>query len=184
MNDPDFYSIIYRQEGRWNRYEFAWDAWGAEGPTIHTVDHDRHRARRQPIASYFSKSKVSSRQAMIQAHVDKLCDRLAKSAESEETVDVGAAVTALARDIAFEFILAKSTNSLDQKDFDVDILQVVQGGGALWRLSKHVRFVLPLLNSIPLDWAIKISDDKMKNFFSHLKVRTQIIETYSFRTEI
>lgn len=128
MSDPDFYSTIYRQEGRWNRYAFAWDAWGAEGPTIHTVDHDRHRARRQPIASYFSKTRVSSRQDMIQSHVDKLCDRLTKSAGSDEIIDLGAAVTAMVRDIAFEFILAKSTNSLDQQDFDVDILQVVQGG--------------------------------------------------------
>lgn len=113
-------------------------------------------------------------------HVDKLCDRLTKSAGSGEVIDLGAAVTALARDIAFDFILGRSTNSLDQEDFDVEILQVVQGGGALWRLSKHVRFVLPLLNSIPLDWAIKISDDKMKNFFRHLKVRTQITEPCPF----
>lgn len=110
---------------------------------------------------------------MIQSHVDKLCDRLTKSAGSDEIIDLGAAVTAMVRDIAFDFILAKSTNSLDQQDFDVDILQVVQGGGALWRLTKHVRFVLPLLNSIPLDWSIKISDDKMGNFFRHLKVRTE-----------
>lgn len=121
---------------------------------------------------------------MIQRHVDKLCDRLVKSAESGELIDLGAAVTALARDVAFDFILAKSTNSLDQKDFDVDIIQVVQGGGALWRLSKHVRFVLPLLNYIPLDWAIKISDDKMKNFFRHLKVRTQDIQPRVFCTDI
>lgn len=117
---------------------------------------------------------------MIQGHVDKLCDGLTKSAGSDVIIDLGAAVTALARDVAFDFILAKSTNSLDQNDFDVDILQVVQGGGALWRLSKHVRFVLPLLNFIPLDWAITISDDKMKNFFRHLKVRTQDIEPRAF----
>lgn len=177
VSDPDFYGTIYRQDGRWDRYAFAWDAWGAEGPTIHTVDHDRHRARRQPIASYFSRAKVASRQSMIQRHVDKLCDRLTKCEASGETVDLGAAVTALARDIAFEFILAKSTNSLDKQDFDVEILQVVQGGGALWRLSKHVRFVLPLLNSIPLDGAIKISDDKMKNFFRHLKVSKRNMES-------
>lgn len=117
---------------------------------------------------------------MIQMHVEKLCDRLSKSAKCGEVVDLGAAVTALARDIAFDFILAKSTNSLDQPDFDVEILQIVQGGGALWRLSKHVRFVLPLLNSIPLDWAIKISDDKMKNFFRHLKVRIHDVERFPF----
>lgn len=176
VNDPEFYNTIYRQDGRWNRYAFAWDAWGAEGPTIHTVDHDRHRARRQPIASYFSKSKVSSRHGMIQKHVEKLCGRLTEAAGTGETIDLGAAVTALVRDVAFDFILAKGTNSLDRQDFDVEILKTVQGGGALWRITKHVGFVLPILNSIPLDWAIKISDDKMKIFFSHLKVSPQIPE--------
>lgn len=168
--DPEFYNTLYRHEGRWDRYAFAWDAWAAEGPTIHTVNHSRHRARRQPIASHFSKAKVDSRQGMIQYHVDKLCDRLVQEAGLDTVIDLGAAVTALAHDVAFDFILAKKQNSLDQKDFDVSILQVVQGGGALWRITKHVGFVLPLLNSIPLDWAMKISDQKMKSFFGHFKV--------------
>lgn len=170
INDPDFYSALYRQDGRWDRYAFAWDAWGAEGPTIHTVEHNRHKSRRQPIASLFAKAEVYSRQDMIQKHVEKLCGRLVNEARSDSMVDLGAAVTALAHDVAFDFILSKSENSMDQKDFKVKILQVVQGGGALWRITKHVGFVLPLLNSLPLDLAIKISDDKMKRFFGHFKV--------------
>lgn len=170
ISDPEFYNTLYRQDGRWDRYAFAWDAWAAEGPTIHTVDHYRHRARRQPIASHFSKTKVDSRERMIQYHVDKLCNRLAKEAERGTVIDLGAAVTALAHDVAFDFLLAKKQNSLDQDDFDVSILQVVQGGGALWRITKHVGFVLPLLNSIPPDWAMRISDEKMKSFFGHFKV--------------
>lgn len=114
---------------------------------------------------------------MIQKHVERLCGRLTEVAGTGETIDLGAAVTALVRDVAFDFILAKGTNSLDRQDFDVEILKTVQGGGALWRITKHVGFVLPLLNSIPLDWAIKISDDKMIIFFSHLKVGSQTPES-------
>lgn len=171
VDDPKFFNTLYCQEGRWDKYPFAWDAWGAEGPTIHTVDHDQHKARRQPIASFFSKAKVSARQDMIRGHVDKLCHRLKGIAAAGTIVNLGAALTSLPRDIAFDFILGKSYNSLDQEDFDVSIIQVVQGGGALWRVTKHVGYILPLLNSIPLDWAIRISDDKMKSFFEHLKVR-------------
>lgn len=170
VDDPKFFNTLYCQEGRWDRYPFAWDAWGAEGPTIHTVDHDQHKARRQPIASFFSKAKVSARQDMIQGHVDKLCRRLKEFAAAGTVVNLGAALTSLPRDIAFDFILAKSYKSLDQEDFDVSIIKVVQGGGALWRVTKHVGYILPFLNSIPLDWAIRISDDKMKSFFEHLKV--------------
>ncbi|KAI1137268.1 cytochrome P450 [Hypoxylon sp. FL0543] len=169
VNDPAFFNTLYCQEGRWDRYAWAWDAWGAEGPTIHTVDHDRHKARRKPLAPFFSKAKVAGRQDMIRRHVNKLCDRLYSIARSGKTVNLGAAATALARDVAFDFILAKSYHSLDSEDFDVAVLHAAQGAGPLWRITKHVGYVLPLLNSIPLDWAIKISDDEMKTFFNHLK---------------
>ncbi|KAF3763269.1 cytochrome P450 [Cryphonectria parasitica EP155] len=169
VSDSTFFNTLYRQEGRWDRYAFAWDAWGAEGPTIHTVDHERHRARRQPLATFFAKAKVADRKDMIRGHVNNFCDRLSKIAESGKTVNLGAAATALARDVAFDFILAKSYNSLDRDDFDVAVLHAAQGAGPLWRITKHVGYVLPLLNSMPLDWAIKISDDEMKTFFAHLK---------------
>lgn len=78
--------------------------------------------------------------------MEKLCGRLTEVAGTGETIDLRAAVTALVRDVAFGFILAKGTNSLDRQDFDVEILKTVQGGGALWRVTKHVGFVLPLLN--------------------------------------
>lgn len=172
VNDPSFFDTIYRQEGRWDRYPWAWDAWGAEGPTIHTADHDRHKARRQPLAPFFSKAKVANRQDMIQRHVDKFCQRLSNIAESGDKVNLGAATTALARDVAFEFILAKSYRSLEREDFDVAVLHTAQGAGPLWRLTKHVGYVLPMLNKIPLDWAMKVSDDNMKTFFAHLKVGT------------
>lgn len=111
---------------------------------------------------------------MIRFHVNKLCDRLVKAAEFGNEIDLGAAVTALAHDVAFDFILAKGQNNIDQDDFDVNILQVVQGGGALWRITKHIGFVLPLLIPITLDWAMRISDEKMKSFFGHFKVSLYI----------
>ncbi|KUJ23966.1 cytochrome P450 [Mollisia scopiformis] len=169
VSDPVFFDVLYCQEGRWNRYPFAWDAWGAEGPTIHATQHDLHKARRQPLAPFFSKAKVSSRQDMISRHVSKFCDRLSNIAEAGKMVNLGAATTALARDVAFDFILGKSYNSLDSENFDVAVLHAAQGAGSLWRLSKHIGYVLFLLQAMPLDWAMKIADDDMKTFFAHMK---------------
>ncbi|KUI67744.1 Trichodiene oxygenase [Cytospora mali] len=116
VNDPAFFDTLYRQEGRWDRYPWAWDAWGAEGPTIHTTDHDRHEACRQPLAPFFSKAKPY------------------------------------------------------REDFDVAVLHTAQGAGSLWRVTKHVGYVLPMLYTLPFDWAMKISNDNTKTFFAHLKV--------------
>ncbi|KAJ8130810.1 hypothetical protein O1611_g2817 [Lasiodiplodia mahajangana] len=169
ISDPTFYNTLYCQEGRWDRYAWAWDAWGAEGPTIHTVKHEHHRARRQPLATFFSRAKVLNQQARIREHVEKFCNRLSKVAESGKRVNLGAATSALARDVAFDYILDRNYNSLDSEDFDVSVVHASQGAGPLWRLTKHVGYVFPLINSIPLDWAMKISDDNMKAFFAHIK---------------
>lgn len=170
VSDSAFFNTLYCQEGRWNRYAFAWDAWGAEGPTIHTVDHERHKARRKPLAPFFSKVKVASSQDMIQLRVARLCDRISDISKSGGKVNLGAAVTAMARDVAMEFILGKTYNSLDSEDFDVAVIHAARGAGPLWRITKHVGYVFHILNAIPLDWAMKISDDEMKTFFSHMKV--------------
>ncbi|KAI1325095.1 trichodiene oxygenase [Xylariaceae sp. FL0255] len=171
INDYTFFNSLYCQEGRWHRYAWAWDAWGAEGPTIHTIDHERHKARRQPLAPFFSKAKVSNQQATIARHVETLCGRLSNIAQRrwDNTVNLGAAVTALARDVSFEFILSKNYNSLNSEDFDVAVSHAAEGAGRLWRLTKHIGFIFPIVNSIPIDWAMKISDDAMKTFFVHMK---------------
>lgn len=172
ISDPDFFNTLYCQDGRWDKYAWAWDAFAAEGPTVHTVEHNRHRARRQPLATYFSKSRVANKHSMISEHVHSLCRVLSTIAEKKpsNTVDLGAAVTALAHDVGFDFILGKHYNSVESKDFNVAIQHATQGAGPLWRLTKHIGLVFPILNSIPLDWAMKISDDNMKHFFSHVKV--------------
>ncbi|KAJ8122574.1 hypothetical protein ONZ43_g1262 [Nemania bipapillata] len=84
-------------------------------------------------------------------------------------VNLGAAISALARDVAFEYILGRSHNSLDSEDFDVAVLHAAEGAGPLWRITKHVGYVFPIVNTLPVDWMIKISDDSMKTFFAHMK---------------
>ncbi|KAI0899294.1 cytochrome P450 [Annulohypoxylon nitens] len=157
VSDSAFFNTLYCQEG-------------PEGPTIHTVDHERHKARRKPLAPFFSKMKVASSQDMIQLRVARLCDRISDISKSGGKVNLGAAVTAMARDVAMEFILGKTYNSLDSEDFNVAFIHAAQGAGPLWRITKHVGYVFHILNAIPLDWAMKISDDEMKTFFSHMKL--------------
>ncbi|KAI0869644.1 trichodiene oxygenase [Hypoxylon argillaceum] len=168
INDPAFFNTLY-SEGRWDKDPWALDAWGAQGTTINTIEHEHHKARRQPLAPFFSKSKISARQEIIKEQVEKLCSRLIKIAREGNTVNLGAAVSALAHDVAFEFSIAKNYHSLDSEDFDVAVLHVAQGAGPMWRMTKHVFPLLPILQSIPIDWAMKISDDGTKTFFQHAK---------------
>ncbi|RYO91541.1 hypothetical protein DL764_008276 [Monosporascus ibericus] len=173
VNDSAFYNTLYCQDGRWNKYDWAVDAFAAKGAPLFTVDHNVHRARRQPLNPFFSKMKVASRQDQIRKHLYKLRVRLSKFAVSRQTINLGAALTAFTRDVANEFILGKAYNCLDRDDFDIAQLTASQGAGHIWRLSKHIRWVAPALRAIPVDWIMKYGDNDTKLFFSHLQAILQ-----------
>lgn len=170
ISDPAFFDQIYRQDGVWDKYGWAVNAFATQGATLFTAKHDLHKARRQPLNQFFSKARVSSRQDMIHWHMGKLCNRISIFAESQETFNFGAAITAFARDVAFDFILGKSYKSLDKDDFDEAMVTATSGSGQVWRVSKHLRFIGPMLKSIPIDLIIKYGDHGTKLFFRFLKV--------------
>ncbi|KAI0506709.1 trichodiene oxygenase [Xylaria bambusicola] len=169
INDPDFFDQLYRQDGVWDKYDWAVNAFATYGALLFTTQHELHKARRQPLNAYFSKSRVSSRQSVINRHMDKLCDRISAFAESHRTFNLGAAITAAVRDVAFDFILDKNYRSLDKDDFDEPMVMASSGSGQVWRVSKHMRFIAPILRAVPIDWIIKYGNHGTKLFFRFLK---------------
>ncbi|ROV86771.1 hypothetical protein VSDG_10203 [Cytospora chrysosperma] len=167
INDPSYYEKLYRQDGRWNKDDWAYDAFGAPMSSICSVDHDLHKRRRAPLNPFFSKVNVSRRQHMIQELVDTLCERLDRLQGS--TVNISTAISAFTRDVATDFVLGKNYHNLDNENFGADMTNVLQSSGAIWRTTKHVRFLGPLMKSLPMDWIEKTGDAGTKAFFGFLK---------------
>jgi hypothetical protein len=107
---------------------------------------------------------------LIRRHVQKFCDRISQLSETEQIVNIGAAMSAFTRDVSTEFILGKTYNSLDKEDFDVGMTNVFQGSGHIWRITKHITWFGPTMKAIPIDWVMKIADEGTKAFFRYLKV--------------
>jgi cytochrome P450 len=168
VNDPVFFDTLYRHDAHYDKYAWTMDAFDAKGATLFTVAHGRHKARRSPLNPFWSKAKVASRRAMIHGYMEKFCERISQYADDKTTFDLGAATTALARDVANDYVLSKSYNSLEREDFDVAMLAASAGGGQIWRLGKHVRWVAPILKMIPIPWLVKHAGKDMKIFFKHL----------------
>ncbi|KAI0146123.1 trichodiene oxygenase [Xylariaceae sp. FL1272] len=168
VNDPNFFDKIYQQDGVWDKYAWSVDAFGAPGSVLFTTNHELHKARRQPLNPFFSKVRVNNQVDMIEQHLAKLCDRITKFADSGDTFNLGAAVTAFVRDVAFEFILDKNYKGLDKEDFDFHMVTASSGSGQIWRLTKHVRFAGPLIKSIPIDWLVKHVEGDIKLFFQFM----------------
>ncbi|KAK6825858.1 cytochrome P450 monooxygenase, partial [Apiospora arundinis] len=127
--DPTFYEKLYRQDSRWDKYAWAMDAFTADGSTINTVPHDLHRARRQPLNHFFSKSRIAARQGVIDRNVLIFCERISEFAISGKMVDIGAAISALMRDVTCELLVNKTYAHLKSEDFHVHVTNMLQTGG-------------------------------------------------------
>lgn len=124
IDDPAYYDKLYRQEGRWNKYDWSYDAFGAPASAICTVDHDMHRRRRAPLNPFFSRLSVAARQGVIQGLANKLCNRFVRLEGS--TVNITAAISAFTRDVAMQFVLAKDYRNLEHEDFRADMTNVLR----------------------------------------------------------
>jgi cytochrome P450 len=102
-----------------------------------------HKARRLAVNPFFSKAKVVARQDIIQRNVTKLCDRITKLEGT--TFNLGAAISAVTREVACEYILNKTYGALDKDDFNVATTQILQQGGAIWRVNKFLPWFNPLM---------------------------------------
>lgn len=57
------------------------------------------------------------------------------------------ALSAFTRDVAGEFILDKTYNTLDLEDFNAKLTGVFQRAGSRWRISKHFAWFHPMTES-------------------------------------
>ncbi|KAL2199470.1 cytochrome P450 [Corynascus similis CBS 632.67] len=167
VSDPAFYEKLYRMDGRWDKYAWTYDAFGASFSTLFGSDHDIHKARRAAIAPLFSKAKIVARQDIIRKNVDKLCRRVANLVGT--TFNLGAAISAFSRDIANEFVLNKEYNELDVEDFNIGLSIPVSGAGTLWRTTKFIRWFGPTLHAIPTGLVLKMVGESTKSFLQYLK---------------
>ncbi|KAI1393370.1 cytochrome P450 [Hypoxylon trugodes] len=168
VNDPEFFKDLYCYDGRWNKYSWSYDAFGAPFSTICCADHDLHKERRAPLERYMSKANVERNRDIIQGLTFKLCDRIDEFHKDARTVNLGSALSAFVRDVATEWLLGKSFNNLDKEDFNSQMTAVFQGGGHVWRMTKHFRWFGPLMKSIPPSIIKKIGDKGAIDLFSFL----------------
>ncbi|KAK3391156.1 cytochrome P450 [Podospora didyma] len=175
--DPAFFDKIYRMDRRWDKHAWTYDAFGAKSSTVFGLDHRAHKARRCAIAPFFSKTKVATRgQDLIRRNVDKLSARVLGLAETGTTFNLGAAISAFARDVANEFILGKAYSELGLDDFGLGLSVASQGAGVFWRTTKFIPWFGPLIRAIPVSWVMKTADEGTKSFLRYLQQSEQDVK--------
>lgn len=114
--------------------------------------------------------KVASRANIVSAKIEKLKKRIGALAKSATPFNLGSALSATATDVATEFILGKSYDNLDRSDFNEHMASMLQGSGGMWRVTKHLPFVGPLVKALPLGWLEKTGDPDVVAFVAYLRV--------------
>ncbi|KAI0476375.1 trichodiene oxygenase [Xylariaceae sp. FL0804] len=168
--DSTFSDTLYRMDGRWDKYRWTYDAFGAKKSTVFCSDHNAHKAYRRAIAPFFSKPNLLARQGILYKNVDKLCRRISLAGSA---LNLGAAISAFTRDNANEYVTGKKYNELDLEDFGVALSTASQGAGVFWRTTKHIRCFGPLIKAIPVSWAMKVADDGTMAFLRYLQQSEQ-----------
>lgn len=168
--DPAFFEKLYRQDGRWDKYAWAYDAHSAKHSTIFTTEHHLHRARRAPLNPFFSKAKVASRQALISRNVDKFCERISEFSQSAKLMDIRAAISEFTRCTAAEFIIGKTYDSLEKQDFSATTNKEPPASLSIWHVTKHFPLYGPSLMKMPTYWIKKSQGGGVKSFLLYLKV--------------
>ncbi|KAI1359263.1 trichodiene oxygenase [Xylaria arbuscula] len=176
ISDPDFYDKIYSREGEWAKYAWAYDAFGAPLSTICAIDHNVHKHRRAAVNPFFSKANVAAKSGIISRLVKQLCSRIDEFAdESNMTkLSLNAAISALTRDVATEFILGKRYKNLEVQDFNQSLAIIFQNSGGLWRVTKHLPWYGPLMKLIPMWLVERTADQGVKNFFNFLNAYSAV----------
>ncbi|KAI1352257.1 trichodiene oxygenase [Xylaria sp. FL0043] len=174
VSDPTFFETLVSRDGRRNKYDWAFRAFQADLSTICAVDHDVHRRWRAPLGTFLSKANVFYKQDIISRSVSKLCYRLDEFAErssgtGDARLKLGPAISSFTRDVAIEFLFGESHNNLDHLHFNPGLTTVLQASGAIWRITKHVRWYGRLMKSLPLSLVERLSDENGKAFLVFLK---------------
>ncbi|KAK2601043.1 hypothetical protein N8I77_010521 [Diaporthe amygdali] len=77
-----------------------------------TIDHDLHRARRAPVARFFSRGNVAKLEDEIKEHVQMLCDKLLRQSKP---FDVKTAYSCFTADIISSYAFGQSFGFLEQE---------------------------------------------------------------------
>ena len=156
LADPDNYDKIYSVGTKFYKDPLFYDALGVQ-VMFTAVPNDVHRARRAPINSFFSRRAVLDLEDIVQAKVRKLTGRVRAGLEAGRPVDLRAGTRAISIDVMTEYAFDDCWNHLDDPTFCDWFSEAVRDTGVMWWTFQQFPFLLRPMQSMPEDWARKMS---------------------------
>ena len=188
INDPEFYDELYvgATKGRSDKWYWSMRMFGQyDHSAFDTLDHDKHRMRREPWNRFFSKLAVAQLQPLlIQKCVNKLCDRLAERRAAGKTVVMAPAYACLTADVISEYAFPQGYGLLDRPDLQWEMYDAMLVLSKMSHLFKQVGWLFPVINAMPV-WLTKwMSPEAYLVVMEHDVLLKQCIEVVEQRKTV
>ncbi|KAL9110537.1 MAG: hypothetical protein Q9227_004895 [Pyrenula ochraceoflavens] len=155
VKDPEYLETIYSQGSGIDKAEWARFMFSIPFSIGSTVEHDTHRARKAPLLSFFSKTRVQQQSQNIIARLETMCDRLeSEYAGKSKPVNLCDLFSCFSADIITRYAFGTSYNFLGYTDFISPFAMAVAGFKKAGQVSIQFPMLPKILNRVPDSWIL------------------------------
>lgn len=155
IDDPEYYDTLYSRDAPRNKSLHLTGMFGAPNSSFGSVDHRRHRIRRQPMNPFFSQQRIRKLEPMLRGMVDKLCNGMRAWKDRGTPLHVYHAYNAFTTDVVVEYTMGESFHYLDDPDFSPQWSRTMQAIVRAGIQFKQFRWIIALFEVLPR-WLVMI----------------------------
>ncbi|KEY73624.1 hypothetical protein S7711_09562 [Stachybotrys chartarum IBT 7711] len=155
--DPRFFHQLYSLNTRFYKDESMHKVLGAPSSTLAETDPVKHRARRQPLESLFSRQSILRLEPTVLSKIDFACQRFDELYKAGKPVRAELAFKSLSFDIVSEFCFGSGLGALHDDDFTSDPVRVFRAYLHCLHIIKAFPLVRTISQSLPLWLARAVS---------------------------
>jgi cytochrome P450 len=182
IDDPEYYDVLYSREKPRNKSLHLTGMFGAPASAFGSVDHRRHRIRRQPMNPFFSQQRIRKIEPMLRGMIDKLRTGLRAWKARNTPLHMYHAFNAFTTDVVVEYTMGESFHYLDDPEFTPQWSKTIEAIVQVGVQFKQFRWIMGLFELLPR-WVVMlinpdigpVIDQKMES----LRLANLIIDSQS-----
>ena len=159
IDDPEYYDVLYSRDKPRNKSLHLTGMFGAPASAFGSVDHRRHRIRRQPMNPFFSQQRIRTLEPMLRRMVEKLCAGLRAWKGRNVPLHLYHAFNAYTTDVVVEYSMGESFHYLDDPDFTPQWSKTIEAIVEVGVQFKQFQWVIGLFELLPRWLVVLINPD-------------------------
>jgi cytochrome P450 len=159
IDDPEYYDVLYSRDKPRNKSVHLTGMFGAPDSAFGSVDHRRHRIRRQPMNPFFSQQRIRHLEPMLRGMMDKLRKGMKAWKERKTPLHMYHAFNAFTTDVVVEYSMGESFHYLDDPEFTPQWSKTIQSIVQMGVQLKQFRWVIGFFELLPRWLVVSLNPD-------------------------